>query len=207
MAITTAELFWICMLFKELCFPLSFAPALWCDNMSALALASNPIFHARTKHIEVDYQFICEKVVNGDICVKFISTMDQFADIFTKSLSSIRFATLQSKLMVLPSPISLRGDVKLSPNDQVEDHVDHKHVIQCPPDKASIHRRQSSLSSNHARNECHAICRTQKENKCYARKESKAVHNLMLSRITWKGKQSCTQQKIHVSFTSTFRFF
>jgi hypothetical protein len=137
MAITTTELFWICMLFKELCFPLSFTHVLWCDNVSALALASNPIFHARTKHIEVDYHFIHEKVVNGDICVKFISTMDQFADIFTKGSSSVHFASLRSKLMVLPSPISLRGDVKLSPNDQVEDHADHKHVIQCLLDKAS----------------------------------------------------------------------
>jgi hypothetical protein len=71
MAITTAELFWIRMLF-----PLSFSLVLWCDNVNALALASNPIFHARTKHIEVDYHFIREKVVNGDILVKFISTLD-----------------------------------------------------------------------------------------------------------------------------------
>jgi hypothetical protein len=113
MAITTAELFLLRMLFKELRIGLLLAPILWCDNVSALALASNPIFHARTKHIEVDYHFIREKVVNGDILIKFISTVDQLADIFTKGLSSARFAQLRSKLMVLPSPLSLRGDVKL----------------------------------------------------------------------------------------------
>ena len=74
---------------------------LWCDNVSALALAFNPVFHARTKHIEVDYHFVREKVVNRDIIVKFISTLDQVADIFTKGLSSSRFVYLKSKLMVV----------------------------------------------------------------------------------------------------------
>jgi hypothetical protein len=62
--------------------PLFMPPFLWCDNVSTLALASNPVFHARTKHIAVDYHFIREKVLNGDILVKFISTLDQVADIF-----------------------------------------------------------------------------------------------------------------------------
>jgi hypothetical protein len=69
------------MLFKELCIPLLSAPVIWCDNVSALALASNPVSHARTKHIEVDYHFIREKVVNKDILVKFISTKNQIADV------------------------------------------------------------------------------------------------------------------------------
>ena len=122
MAMTTAEMFWLRMLFQELCLSLFMAPTLWCDNVSALALASNPVFHARTKHIEVDYHFIQrtkhikvnyhfirEKVMNDDILIKFISTVDQLVDIFTKELSSACFALLQSKLMVLPSPLSLRG--------------------------------------------------------------------------------------------------
>jgi hypothetical protein len=66
---TTAELFWLRMLFKELCIPLSVAPVLWCDNISALALASNPVFHSRTKHIEVNYHFVREKVLNRDILI------------------------------------------------------------------------------------------------------------------------------------------
>ena len=58
LAIATTELFWIRMLFKNLGIPLPYVPVLWCDNFSALTLASNPVFHARTKHIEVDYHFI-----------------------------------------------------------------------------------------------------------------------------------------------------
>jgi hypothetical protein len=79
------------MLFHEIQIPLLHVPTLWCDNVNALALASNPVYHARTKHIKVDYHFVHEKVVNQDIAVKFISIGDQIADIFTKGLSSSRF--------------------------------------------------------------------------------------------------------------------
>jgi hypothetical protein len=53
---------------------LDHASMLWCDNVNTLTLASNPVFHTRTKHIEVDYHFVSEKVINGDILIKFIST-------------------------------------------------------------------------------------------------------------------------------------
>ena len=97
------------MLFQEIQIPLKVAPVLWCDNVSALALASNPVFHACTKHIEVNYHFVLEKVVNRDIIVKFISTLDQVADIFTKGLSSSRFVYLKSKLMVVQPPSPCGG--------------------------------------------------------------------------------------------------
>jgi hypothetical protein len=109
LSITTAELFWIRMLFRELGVSLSIPPVLWCDNIGALALASNPVFHARTKHIEVDYHFVREKVLNRDILIKFINTHDQVADVFTKGLPSAHFLVLKVKLMVVPPPINLRG--------------------------------------------------------------------------------------------------
>jgi hypothetical protein len=64
-AITTAELYWLRLLFKEFKISLASSPVLWCDNVGALAFASNTAFCART--IEVDYHFIREKVVNRDI--------------------------------------------------------------------------------------------------------------------------------------------
>jgi hypothetical protein len=97
------------MLFKELGIRLPRAPTLWCDNVSAIALASNPVYHARTKHIEVDYHFIREKVLTGDILVKFISTLDQTGDIFTKGLSSARFAELKIQAHGHCPPHSLAG--------------------------------------------------------------------------------------------------
>ena len=99
------------MILKDLGVFLSIPPMLWCDNVSILALASNPIFHARTKHIEVDYHYIREKVLAKDLKVNFINSLDQLANIFTKALSSPHFLNLAHKLMGVP-PLSLRGDVK-----------------------------------------------------------------------------------------------
>jgi hypothetical protein len=72
------------MLFKDIFFPLFSTPVLWCDNIRALVLPYNPMYHARTKHIAIDYHFIRDKVINCDISIKFISTPDQIADILTK---------------------------------------------------------------------------------------------------------------------------
>ena len=84
LATTLAEVCWLLTLLKDLGIYLSQPPILWCDNVSALAIASNPFFHARTKHIEVDFHFIRERVLRKDLVVKFVLTVDQLADIFTK---------------------------------------------------------------------------------------------------------------------------
>ena len=64
---TAAELSWTRQILKDLGVYLSMPLMLWCDNLSALALASNPVFHACTKHIEVDYHYIREKVMAKDL--------------------------------------------------------------------------------------------------------------------------------------------
>jgi hypothetical protein len=110
LASASAELCWLRTLVKDLGIYLYDPPILWCDNVSALAIASNPVFHARTKHIEVDFHFIRERVLRKDLQVKFVSTMDQLADIFTKGLPSHRFQDLRSKLLVPVGTICLRGD-------------------------------------------------------------------------------------------------
>jgi hypothetical protein len=87
------------MVLKDLGIFLPNPPILWCGNLFALALASNPVFHARTKHIEVDYHFIREKVVRRDVVVKLISITDQLADILTKCLPSPSFNRLRDNLL------------------------------------------------------------------------------------------------------------
>ena len=63
----------------------------WCDNLGATYLTANPMFHARTKHIEIDFHFVKEQVARKALKVRFISSKDQLADIFNKALSSSLF--------------------------------------------------------------------------------------------------------------------
>ena len=87
------------MILKDLGIFLGAPPTIWCDNLSALAMASNPVFHGKTKHVKVDYHFIREKVTNKDIQLHHVSTDDQLADVLTKALPSPRFLYLRTKLM------------------------------------------------------------------------------------------------------------
>jgi histone deacetylase 1/2 len=82
----TTELIWVEALLKELGIKLRQRPCLWCDNLGATYLSVNPIFHARTKHIEIDFHFVRERVANKMLDVRFISSKDQLADGFTKAL-------------------------------------------------------------------------------------------------------------------------
>ena len=110
LASIAAELSWLRQVLQDLMIFLSFIPKLWFDNIFALAIAPNPVFHACTKHVEVDYHFVREIVLRRDLQVKYIATGDQLVDIFTMSLSTSRFVFLKSKIMVSINPMVLRGD-------------------------------------------------------------------------------------------------
>ncbi|XP_043710334.1 uncharacterized mitochondrial protein AtMg00810-like [Telopea speciosissima] len=95
-----AELTWLQSLFGELSLSTTQAPVLWCDNIRATYLSANPVFHACTKHIEIDFHFVRDKVAKKELQVRFISTKDQIANIMTKGLGTTRFSFLQNKLKI-----------------------------------------------------------------------------------------------------------
>jgi histone deacetylase 1/2 len=97
----TAELIWVQSLLRELGVSQDQPPVLWCDNIGATYLSSNPVFHARTKHIEVDYHFVRERVAQKLLRIKFISSKDQLADIFTKPLPQPQFVGCRRNLNLL----------------------------------------------------------------------------------------------------------
>jgi histone deacetylase 1/2 len=96
----TAEIIWIQSLLRELGVFLRDRPRLWCDNLGATYLTTNPMFHARTKHIEVDFHFVREQVTRKAMEVRFISSKDQVADILTKPLSRAPFAVNSRNLNI-----------------------------------------------------------------------------------------------------------
>jgi histone deacetylase 1/2 len=94
----TAELICVQTLLTELGISHPKSASLWCDNLGATYLSANPVFHARTKHIEVDYHFVRERVANKLLDIRFIPTGDQVADGFTKPLSYRAFEDFKHNL-------------------------------------------------------------------------------------------------------------
>ena len=97
MALTTCDLIWLRHL-QELRFGKDKQMKLICDNQVVLHIASNPVFHERTKHIGVDCHFIRKKIALGCMTTSFVNLNDQLVDVFTKSLKSPRIKYICNKL-------------------------------------------------------------------------------------------------------------
>lgn len=97
----TRELIWLNRLTNELTQDKFGTPILFVDNQSAIKLANNPVNHKRSKHIDVKYHFIREKLNDGILKLEDIRSEDQLADIFTKALPKQRFQELRSKLNIV----------------------------------------------------------------------------------------------------------
>ncbi|RVX22042.1 Retrovirus-related Pol polyprotein from transposon RE2 [Vitis vinifera] len=98
MAAVTCELKWLKGLLLSLGVHHPKAIKLFCDSQSALHMAKNPVFHERTKHIEVDCHFVRDAITDGLIAPSYVPTVTQLADIFTKALGKKQFDYLLAKL-------------------------------------------------------------------------------------------------------------
>ncbi|CAL1358802.1 unnamed protein product [Linum trigynum] len=98
MASTVSELIWLRWLLSELGVTNSSPTPLHCDNQATLHISANPVFHERTKHVEMDYYFVRERVTFGEIAPQKISSRDQVTDMFTRGLGAEHLSFLTSKL-------------------------------------------------------------------------------------------------------------
>ncbi|XP_060674740.1 retrovirus-related Pol polyprotein from transposon RE1 isoform X2 [Ziziphus jujuba] len=108
LAHVTVELCWLRNLSQELQF-LFDKPIIWSDNIGAALLASNPVHHARVKHIEIDLHFVRDKVLDKELEIRYVPSKEQIADIFTKSLGTSRFLFLRNKLRVSEVPVVMKS--------------------------------------------------------------------------------------------------
>ncbi|KAH9801347.1 retrovirus-related pol polyprotein from transposon RE1 [Citrus sinensis] len=113
-----AEIVWIQALLGELKLKCSQIPVIWCDNNGAAALATNPVYHAKTKHIEFDVHFIREKVTCKQVEIKYVPSEWNVADVLTKPMAYSFFNYYRDKLNVVPRPLSLRRGVEMISQQQ-----------------------------------------------------------------------------------------
>ena len=101
MAQSVCKIMWIRQLLMEVGIETLVPTKLWCDNQAAMHIASNPLFHERTKDIEIDCHFVCKKIQLGLISTGYVKTGDQLGDIFKKPLSGDRVSYLYNKLVMI----------------------------------------------------------------------------------------------------------
>ncbi|MCO5559173.1 hypothetical protein L7F22_012767 [Adiantum nelumboides] len=98
----TVECVWLRRLMADLGVGQDIANTIYTDNQSPLAVERNPVFHAHTKHIEVHYHYIRERLSTGEINLAYVPTQDNLVDLFTKALSREKFKALRKALGLLP---------------------------------------------------------------------------------------------------------
>ncbi|MCO5546971.1 hypothetical protein L7F22_000410 [Adiantum nelumboides] len=108
-AVVACEVAWLELLLGDLGIQVQRSVVIYCDNLSSIQLEQNPVFHGRTKHIEVHYHFIKERVLDGSINLTFVRIDEQVADIFTKAFGAEKLRRFRVMLGVRELELSLRG--------------------------------------------------------------------------------------------------
>lgn len=100
MCAATKELMWVSYVLTDLHIPYSLHVHLYCDNTAALHIASNPVFHERTKFLEIDCHKVREKIEDEFLKTMYVRTGNQLADVLTKALYPAPFQENMRKMGV-----------------------------------------------------------------------------------------------------------
>ncbi|KAL2251379.1 UNVERIFIED_CONTAM: Retrovirus-related Pol polyprotein from transposon RE1 [Sesamum indicum] len=101
MAATTCEVTWLIYILKNMGVEVKTPIPFYCDNKAALHITANPVFHERTKNLEIDCHIVRNKYKEGIIQPTYVVSKQQIADLFTKPLCGNSFLYLKSKLYLL----------------------------------------------------------------------------------------------------------
>jgi hypothetical protein len=120
-AVATCEAIWLKRLLKHLHEEVFDPMVIYSDNLSSIQLAKNPVFHAQTKHIEVHYHFVWERVLSGEVDLQYVPTDRQTADIFTKPLAMDKLQQFSGVLGLRHLDVpNLRGRKETVPKEETK---------------------------------------------------------------------------------------
>ncbi|KAJ0493281.1 putative RNA-directed DNA polymerase [Helianthus annuus] len=113
MCAALCEIMWLVNILQELQVKVTLPIELRCDNTAALSIAANPVFHDKTKHFEIDLFFLREKIASRIVKTVGVSSLNQYADLFTKGLHPVDHLKM-CKCLALSNPFSIKteGGVK-----------------------------------------------------------------------------------------------
>ena len=112
MASASSEVVWVVRLLEELALHSLRPVTLHCENISAIHIAQNLVFHERTKHLEIDCHFTRDKVIEGLLQLIYLPTSSLLVDVFTKVIPSAQFRHLLTKLG-MSSPAKFEGLIRM----------------------------------------------------------------------------------------------
>jgi len=105
----TCEAVWLRRILQDVGEQQTKATVIKSDSQSSIKLANNPVYHARTKHVEVQFHFVREKIQSADISLIYCNTCENAADIFTKPLGKIKFELFRNMIGVCANNFSIKG--------------------------------------------------------------------------------------------------
>jgi hypothetical protein len=98
LCVAVCEAVWLRKLLADLFGHEMDSTVIHCDNQSCVKLSENPVFHDKSKHIEIKYHYIRDMVQRKAVHVQYLSTHEQVADVFTKPLARTKFEYFRERL-------------------------------------------------------------------------------------------------------------